>query len=98
VQADAAPQRQGRHEHGQGREGRPPRDNRGRDRDRQDQRGGPPRRDGRREDRRDDRRRDERRPETRSAGPQRRGPDPDSPFAALAALKSQLEAKGKDRS
>jgi len=51
-----------------------------------------------RERRRDDRRRDDRRPEIRSAGPPRRGPDPDSPFAALAALKSQLEAKGKDRS
>ena len=76
--------------------GRDRRDNRNRDRERGgEQRSGPPRRDS---GRRDDRRRDERRPETRYAGPQRRGPDPDSPFAALAALKSQLESKGKDRS
>ncbi|MEZ5850804.1 MAG: helicase-related protein [Hyphomicrobiaceae bacterium] len=58
-------------------------------------RGGPDRREG--GGRRDDRRRDERRSEVRSASPQRKGPDPDSPFAALAALKSQLEGKGKDR-
>ncbi len=57
-------------------------------------RGGPDRREG---GRRDDRRRDERRSEVRSASPQRKGPDPDSPFAALAALKSQLEGKSKDR-
>ncbi len=58
-------------------------------------------RDHRREDhRRDDhRRRDDRssRPQTRSAAPQRKGGiDPDSPFAALSALKQQLEKQPKD--
>ena len=56
-------------------------------------------------DRRDDRRRpggDRDRPrfdQQRSASPQRKsGPDPDSPFAALVALKQQLEKQSKDRS
>ncbi|MDX2156790.1 MAG: helicase-related protein [Hyphomicrobiaceae bacterium] len=36
------------------------------------------------------------RPQVRSASPQRKGgPDPDSPFAALSALKQQLEKQGK---
>ena len=52
-------------------------------------------------DRRDDqRRRDDRfdrsRPRVSSASPQRKGgPDPDSPFAALSALKQQLEKSSK---
>ena len=50
----------------------------------------------------DRRRRDDRadkpRTETRSASPSRRGPDPDSPFAALSALKAQLEKQSKERS
>ncbi|MBS0240694.1 MAG: DEAD/DEAH box helicase [Proteobacteria bacterium] len=45
----------------------------------------------------DDRRRDDRRqPQVRSASPQRKGGvDPDSPFAALSALKQQLEKNSK---
>ncbi len=86
---------------GQGRG--PPRDgqsrgpgNRGPDRG-GDRGGGP--------DRRDDRRRgggDRDRPrfdQQRTASPQRKGgPDPDSPFAALVALKQQLEKQAKERS
>ncbi len=54
-------------------------------------------------DRRDDRRRrDERgggpRVTQHSASPQRKGADPDSPFAALSALKLQLEKQAKERS
>jgi ATP-dependent RNA helicase SUPV3L1/SUV3 len=50
-------------------------------------------------DRRRDRRDDDRPPRTWEAGRERRGkePDPDSPFAKLAALKAQLEADAKDR-
>ncbi len=53
-------------------------------------------------DRRDDRRRrDDRssgpRVTQHSASPHRKGPDPDSPFAALSALKLQLEKQTKDR-
>ena len=62
--------------------------------------GGGDQRDGRRDARPDDRRRRDERPrvETRSAGPQRKsGPDPDSPFAALNALKAQLEKQAKER-
>jgi hypothetical protein len=34
----------------------------------------------------------------RTASPQRKGgPDPDSPFAALSALKQQLEKQGKNQ-
>ena len=66
-------------------------------RDRQGDQNRGPRRDDRRGDRRDDRRRDERpRGEFRSAPP-RKGPDPDSPFAALSALKQQLEKQAKER-
>jgi ATP-dependent RNA helicase SUPV3L1/SUV3 len=52
-----------------------------------------------RQDRRRDRRGDDRPPRTWEAGRERRGkePDPDSPFAKLAALKAQLEADAKDR-
>jgi ATP-dependent RNA helicase SUPV3L1/SUV3 len=52
-----------------------------------------------RQDRRRDRRDDDRPPRTWEAGRERRGkePDPDSPFAKLAALKAQLEADAKDR-
>jgi ATP-dependent RNA helicase SUPV3L1/SUV3 len=52
-----------------------------------------------RRDRRHDRRDDDRPPRTWEAGRERRGkePDPDSPFAKLAALKAQLEADAKDR-
>jgi len=52
-----------------------------------------------RQERRRDRRDDDRPPRTWEAGRDRRGkePDPDSPFAKLAALKAQLEADAKDR-
>jgi ATP-dependent RNA helicase SUPV3L1/SUV3 len=52
-----------------------------------------------RQDRRRDRRDGDRPPRTWEAGRERRGkePDPDSPFAKLAALKAQLEADAKDR-
>src|SRR6516165_18402 len=52
-----------------------------------------------RHERRRDRRDDDRPPRTWEAGRERRGkePDPDSPFAKLAALKAQLEADAKDR-
>jgi ATP-dependent RNA helicase SUPV3L1/SUV3 len=52
-----------------------------------------------RQERRRDRRDDDRPPRTWEAGRERRGkePDPDSPFAKLAALKAQLEADAKDR-
>ena len=77
----------------------------GRDHDRRRDRpeGGRPERDGRRRDEgRPDRRPDHRgepRPDQRNAGPRpdqrpprrERAPDPDSPFAKLAALKAQLE-------
>jgi ATP-dependent RNA helicase SUPV3L1/SUV3 len=50
-------------------------------------------------ERRRDRRDHDRPPRTWEAGRERRGkePDPDSPFAKLAALKAQLEAEAKDR-
>src|SRR5262249_44532368 len=71
----------------------PPRDGseRSERRDRSDRRD---RRDQRRE-----RRDDDRPPRTWEAGRERRGkePDPNSPFAKLAALKAQLEADAKDR-
>jgi ATP-dependent RNA helicase SUPV3L1/SUV3 len=60
----------------------------------------PPRRDGKRNDR--DRRPDFRQREPRQAAaappprPSQRPIDPDSPFAALAALKAQLEAQKRD--
>ncbi|MBV8747544.1 MAG: helicase, partial [Xanthobacteraceae bacterium] len=57
------------------------------------------RREGRDRDRRRDRRDEDRPPRVWEAGRDRRGkePDPDSPFAKLAALKAQLEAEAKDR-
>jgi ATP-dependent RNA helicase SUPV3L1/SUV3 len=57
------------------------------------------RREGRDRDRRRDRRDEDRPPRMWEAGRDRRGkePDPDSPFAKLAALKAQLEAEAKDR-
>ena len=57
------------------------------------------RREGRDRDRRRDRRDEDRPPRMWEAGRERRGkePDPDSPFAKLAALKAQLEAEAKDR-
>ncbi|MFM9940507.1 MAG: helicase-related protein [Hyphomicrobiaceae bacterium] len=79
-------------------------DNRGQ---RREDRGPRPAPQGRREggdrgDRRDDRRRDNdrNRPETRSAAPPRasKGPDPDSPFAKLLALRQQLEKQAKEKS
>ena len=67
-----------------------------RGRDRQGQGGGDRRRHGGREDRRDERREDRSRPRVSTASPQRKGgPDPDSPFAALSALKQQLEKGSK---
>jgi ATP-dependent RNA helicase SUPV3L1/SUV3 len=54
--------------------------------------GGDRKRPGGRDDRRDDRPR----PRVSTASPQRKGgPDPDSPFAALSALKQQLEKSSK---
>ncbi|MDX2257746.1 MAG: helicase-related protein, partial [Hyphomicrobiaceae bacterium] len=70
------------------------RDGRGRDRDGRDGRG----REGRG---RDDRRREERRPlEVQSAGPRRKSgaADPDSPFAALGALKEALQKRSEEKS
>src|SRR5262245_123896 len=61
---------------------------------------GRPDRPDRRDRRRDrDRRDDDRPPRTWEAGRERRGkePDPNSPFAKLAALKAQLEADAKER-
>jgi ATP-dependent RNA helicase SUPV3L1/SUV3 len=57
------------------------------------------RREGRDRDRRRDRRDEDRPPRVWEAGRDRRSkePDPDSPFAKLAALKAQLEAEAKDR-
>jgi ATP-dependent RNA helicase SUPV3L1/SUV3 len=63
-----------------------------------DRGGGDRRNQGGRDDRRDDQRRREERSRLRvsTASPQRRGgPDPDSPFAALSALKQQLEKSSK---
>lgn len=100
----APPQRQERQER---RDDRRPRDGRPfhKGGQREGQKGGPPgggQQDRRDRDRdRDDRRRREERPrfESRSAGPSRKGGvDPDSPFAALGALKSQLEKQSKERS
>ncbi|MFV0295779.1 MAG: helicase, partial [Hyphomicrobiaceae bacterium] len=66
--------------------------------ERNDRNGGGDRRDrprGNRDHRRDDR--GGSRPQVRSASPQRKGgADPDSPFAALSALKQQLEKQAKD--
>jgi len=78
----------------------PPRRDGDRDRDRQQQRfGDRPRPQGRRDDRRDEGRgrEDRSRPKVATAAPQRRGGgiDPDSPFAALSALKQQLEKSSK---
>nr|WP_245930970.1 helicase-related protein [Methylobacterium radiodurans] len=84
-------------------DGRPPRGDRpeGERRGRDEQRG--PRRDrfeGGRPERRDDRREDQRhagpRPDQRPPRRERQ-PDPDSPFAKLAALKAQLETGGGDK-
>lgn len=84
------------------------RDDRRRDGDRGARPGPQARRDGDRPDRgdrgdrRDDRRRDgdRARQETRSASPPRpsKGPDPDSPFAKLLALRQQLEKQAKEKS
>jgi ATP-dependent RNA helicase SUPV3L1/SUV3 len=65
--------------------------------DRRDDRRRPHGHQGGRDDRRDDRRRDDRnRPRVSTAAPHRKGgPDPDSPFAALSALKQQLEKGNK---
>ena len=73
---------------------------RNRERDRnagQHQRGGPPGdRRPRREERRDDHRR---KAEVHTAAPPRRGGiDPDSPFAALGALRDELAKRGKESS
>ena len=80
------------------RDDRPPRRDDRRDA-RPDRGGGGDRRpSGDRYDRRDDqRRRDDRaRPRVSTSSPQRKGgPDPDSPFAALSALKQQLEKSSK---
>jgi ATP-dependent RNA helicase SUPV3L1/SUV3 len=67
----------------------------GRERDRPERRERPDRPREPRRDRRDD----DRPPRTWEAGRDRRGkePDPNSPFAKLAALKAQLEADAKDR-
>ena len=65
---------------------------------RHDSSGGDRRRQEGRDDRRDDQRRREDRTRLRvsTAAPQRKGgPDPDSPFAALSALKQQLEKSNK---
>ena len=91
-------QRQGRGQGGERREQGGPREDRerrtgGGDRGHQDRRPH-----GGRDDRRDDQRRRDERPRLRisTASPQRRGgPDPDSPFAALSALKQQLEKSSK---
>ena len=83
----------GRDQRHQRRDGAPP----GPRRDDRDQRG--PRRD--RDNRGDDRRRpdDRPRPQLRTTSTPRNkgGVDPDSPFAALSALKSQLEKQAKER-
>ncbi|MGE0765239.1 MAG: helicase-related protein [Hyphomicrobiaceae bacterium] len=68
------------------------------DSSRHDGNGGDRRRQGGRDERRDDQRRREDRSRVRvsTSAPQRKGgPDPDSPFAALSALKQQLEKSGK---
>ncbi|MEZ5817463.1 MAG: helicase-related protein [Hyphomicrobiaceae bacterium] len=65
---------------------------------RQEANTGDRRRQGGRDDRRDDKRRREdwTRPRVSTSAPQRKGgPDPDSPFAALSALKQQLEKSSK---
>lgn len=95
---------QNRGQGGQGaQDGRPPRGDRpeGERRGRDEQRG--PRRErfeGGRPERRDDRREDQRhagpRPDQRPPRRERQ-PDPDSPFAKLAALKAQLESGGDKR-
>ncbi len=59
-----------------------------------------PRREGDRGPRRDDRRDGGRPPQTFRAAPppsKTKGPDPDSPFAALMALKANLEGKSPDK-
>src|SRR5215472_7087349 len=86
--------RQGRPDRGD-RQGRPDRQDRPR-RDRGDR---PDRRDGR-PDRRPDRRDEHRIFATSEKSPRERGsrePDPNSPFAKLAALKAQLEANEKEK-
>lgn len=57
----------------------------------------PPRRDDRpRDERRDDRPKDDRRDDNRKREPRAEKPiDPNSPFAKLAALKAEMEARGK---
>ncbi len=73
-------------------EGRPNRPHGGKDRNRGDQR-----HEGRDRRRDDNRKGDRPRTEFRASAPGRKGgPDPDSPFAALSALKLQLEKQGKD--
>jgi ATP-dependent RNA helicase SUPV3L1/SUV3 len=84
-------------QHGKGR------DEKGRDDRNRDDRGRPGGKDRGRDQRggdfRRDRDRDERRPKVATSAPPRRGGvDPDSPFAALGALKQQLEQRSKDRS
>jgi ATP-dependent RNA helicase SUPV3L1/SUV3 len=60
-------------------------------RDRNDRGRGPDRHRG-------DRRREDRPAEVRYAAPPKKGPDPDSPFAALGALREALEKQGKEKS
>jgi len=92
-----------RRDENRGGRGRPQHANRneqrGRDRDKDGQhRRGPP--GGGDRNRRDDRRKDDRRKaEVHTAAPPRRGGvDPDSPFAALGALREELAKRGKETS
>ncbi len=103
-EAGDAQTKHGRDRHGDRRhhrDHRGDRGNRGQDQSREKRGEGEhrgPRRDDRRGDRRDDRRNERPRQEFRSSGPQRKGgADPDSPFAALSALKQQLEKQAKER-
>ena len=75
------------------REGRPDHDRPDRGERRGDRRPGRPDRGDRRDDRREERRFFAKSDERRNS----KEPDPDSPFAKLAALKAQLEANAKDR-
>jgi ATP-dependent RNA helicase SUPV3L1/SUV3 len=92
AEAPAAPSRGEERQRGEARKERQAHERPGRDGKRAERRERP-------DDRRRDRRENERPPRTWEAGRERRGkePDPDSPFAKLAALKAQLEAEAKDR-
>jgi ATP-dependent RNA helicase SUPV3L1/SUV3 len=92
AEAPAAPSRGEERQRGEARKERHAHERPGRDGKRAERRERP-------DDRRRDRRENERPPRTWEAGRERRGkePDPDSPFAKLAALKAQLEAEAKDR-